>query len=32
MNFNLDEDSLDKVYDIFGHTEEKLGIDLNNFT
>ena len=32
MNFKLDDDSLDKVYDIFGHIEEKLGIDLNNFT
>ena len=32
MNFNFDDDSLDKIIDIFGHIEEKLGIDLNNFT
>ena len=32
MNFKLDDDSLDKVYDIFEHIEEKLKIDLNNFT
>ena len=30
MNFKLDDDSVDKIYDIFEHTEEKLGIDLNN--
>ena len=29
---NLDDNSLDKIYDIFEHIEEKLGIDLNNFT
>ena len=29
--FKLD-DSLDKIFDIFEHTEEKFGIDLNNFT
>ena len=27
MNFKLDDDLLDKFYDIFGHTEEKLGLD-----
>ena len=32
MNFKLDDDSFDKMYDIFEHIEEKLGIDLNNFT
>ena len=32
MNFKLDDNSLDEIYDIFEHTEEKLGIDLNNFT
>ena len=31
MNFKLDDDSLDKIYDIFEHIGEKLGIDLNNF-
>ena len=30
MNFKLDDDSVDKIYDIFEHIEEKLGIDLNN--
>ena len=31
MNFKLDDDySLDKVYDIFEHTEEKLGIDIES--
>ena len=32
MNFKLDDNSLDKIYDIFRHTEEKFGIDHNNFT
>ena len=27
MNFQLDDDSLGKVHDIFEHTEEKLKID-----
>ena len=31
MNFKLDDDSLDKIYDIFEYTEKK-NIDLNNFT
>ena len=31
MNFKLDYDSLDKIYDIFEYIEEKLKIDLNNF-
>ena len=31
MNFRLNDDSLDKVHEIFEHIEEKLGIDLNNF-
>ena len=30
-NFTLD-DLFDKIYDIFGYTEEKLGVDLNHFT
>ena len=32
MNFKLDDDSLDKIYDIFDCIERKLKIDLNNFT
>ena len=32
MNLKLDDDSLDKAYDIFGHTEKKIRIDLNDFT
>ena len=32
MNFKLDDDSLDKIYDIFGYIEKKKEIDLNNFT
>ena len=33
MNFKLDENSLNKVYDIFRHIEKLLGIDdPNNFT
>ena len=32
MNFRLDDDSLDKVFDIFVHIEEKSGIALNDFT
>ena len=32
MNFKLDHNSLDKIYVIFEHIEEKLKIDLNNFT
>ena len=31
-NFKLDDDSLDKIIDIFKHIEEELKIDLNNFT
>ena len=31
MNFRLNDDSLDKVYNIFEDIEEKLGIDLNDF-
>ena len=31
MNFKLDDDSLDKIYDIFEHIEEKLDIGLNSF-
>ena len=31
MSFRLSYDSLNRVYDIFEHIEEKLGIDLNNF-
>ena len=30
--FKLDDDSLDKMYDIFEYIEEKLKMDLNNFT
>ena len=32
MNFKPDDDSSDKIYDIFEYIEEKLKIDLNNFT
>ena len=32
MNLKLDEDLLDKIYDIFDYIERKLEIDLNNFT
>ena len=34
MNFKLDDDSLDKIFDIFGHIEKKkkIEIDLNCFT
>ena len=32
MNFKLDDDSLDKIYDIFEYIERKLETDLNNFT
>ena len=32
MNFKIDDYSLDEIIVIFGHIEEKLGIDLNNFT
>ena len=32
MNFKLDDDSFDKIIDIFKHIEEKSGIDLNHFT
>ena len=32
MNFKLDDDSLDRIYDIFEYIEKKLKIDLNNFT
>ena len=31
MNFKLNDDSSDKIYDIFEYIEEKLKIDLNNF-
>ena len=31
MNFNLDDVSQDKMYDIFEHIEEKLGIGLSDF-
>ena len=31
MNFKLDDCSLNKIYDIFGHIEEKLKIDLSDF-
>ena len=31
MNFRVD-DSIDKVYNIFVHIEEKLGVALNDFT
>ena len=32
VKHRLDDDSLDKVFDIFVHIEEKLGIALNDFT
>ena len=32
INFKLDDDSLDKIIDIFEYIDEKLKIDLNNFT
>ena len=32
MNFELDDNSLDKIYDIFEHIEENVEIDLNYFT
>ena len=32
MNLKLDDNSMNKIYDIFEHIEQKLGIDLNNFT
>ena len=32
MNFKLDDDSFDKIITIFEHIEEKIRIDLNNFT
>ena len=32
MNFKLDYDSLDKIYDIFECIEKKSEIDLNSFT
>ena len=32
MDLRLNNDSLDNVYNIFEQIEEKLGIDLNNFT
>ena len=31
MNFKLDDSSLNKIYDIFEHTEEKLEIDFSDF-
>ena len=31
MNFMLDDNSIDKVYDIFERIEEKLNIDLSSF-
>ena len=30
--FKLDDNSLDKIYDVFEHIGKKIGIDLNNFT
>ena len=32
MNFILDDDSLDKICDIFEHIEKKIEIDLSDFT
>ena len=32
MNFSLNNDSMDKIYDIFNYIEEKLNIDFNDFT
>ena len=32
MNFSLDDDSMDKIYDIFNPIEEKLNIGFNDFT
>ena len=32
INFKLDDDSFSKIIDIFDNIEEKLKIDLNNFT
>ena len=32
MNFSLGDDSMDKIYDIFNHIEEKLNIGFNDFT
>ena len=32
VNFKLTDDSLDTIYDIFGHIEKKIEIDLNSFT
>ena len=32
MNFKLDDDSQGKIYNIFWHIEEKLKIDLSDFT
>ena len=32
MNFSLGDDSVDKIYDIFNHIEEKLNIGFNDFT
>ena len=32
MNLKLDDNSMDKIYDIFEYIEQKLGIYLNNFT
>ena len=32
INFKLDDDSFGKIIDIFDNIEEKLKIDLNNFT
>ena len=32
MNFKFNVNSLDEIYDVFEHIEEKLGTDLNNFT
>ena len=32
INFSLNNDSMDKIYDIFNYFEEKLNIDFNDFT
>ena len=32
MNFKLYDNSIDRIYYIFEHNEEKLGIDFNSFT
>ena len=32
INFSLNNDSMDKIYDIFNYFEEKLNIGFNDFT